>query len=156
MQLLEVTAVRGCSRPLETKHGTRIVATVRLPDGTEEKIWGNPGYAPLESIHRGDIVQVGRDAKGKLHLFDDRSEPTRMEVVRAAEAAALPPAPANPTGYSEEQKREMAANVEANAALMVYCLQTANEKFVQSGLVATEDSYRRLATTLFMQAVKCA
>ena len=145
MQLLEATAVLGCSRPMQTKYGERIVATVRLPDGEEHKIWGKPGYQPLEQIGRGDIIQVGVDSKGKVHLCETQATSNRIATYQTDHPKASPE-------MSKEKKREIAAQIEQDAKIFAYCLQTAQAQCGE--LLKTEDSIRSVATTLFIQAKK--
>jgi phospholipid transport system substrate-binding protein len=54
----------------------------------------------------------------------------------------------------EAYRNQFTNQISQNADLLAFCLQTAKSKFVESGLVESEDSMRSLATNLFIQAQK--
>jgi hypothetical protein len=54
--------------------------------------------------------------------------------------------------WTDEEKKQIAAKIDQEADLLRYCLQTARKKFIDSGLVETEESVCSLASVLFSQA----
>jgi hypothetical protein len=75
------------------------------------------------------------------------------------------PVPGPPPGHSPrqretwkpwnaEEKKQLAAKIDQEADLMKYCLQIAQKKFVDSGLVEDEDSVCALASVLFSQVTE--
>jgi hypothetical protein len=140
----------------ETKNGPRINVVVTLTDGEETKLWGDPGDPALIPLKKGNAVQLVKNAKGTGYSLLDTSPGT----------PAAPPAKVPVPGYSlrkqpdvfkpwtDDEKRELAAKVDQEAALMRYCLQTVREKFVDSGLVEDEDSVCALASVLFSQVTE--
>jgi hypothetical protein len=134
----------------ETKNGPRINVVVTLADGEEIKLWGDPGDPSLAPLKKGNAVQLVKNAKGTGYSLLDTSPTT----------PAAPPAKAPKPGYSplqretwqpwsDEEKKQLAAKIDQEADLMHYCLQTARKKFVDSGLVETEESVCCLASVLF-------
>jgi hypothetical protein len=140
----------------ETKNGPRINVVVTLTDGEETKLWGDPGDSALTPLKKGNAVQLVKNAKGTGYSLLDTSPGT----------PAAPPVKVPAPGYSprqqrdvfkpwtDEEKKLLAAKIDQEADLMKYCLQTAQKKFVDSGLVETEESVCSLASVLFSQVTE--
>jgi len=118
------------------------------PDNEVGKIWKNLSSEEVSQIQKGDIVQlveVGRDKSGKPkhNILLDTQPP--------AAAPASTPVP-QALGWSPEERRAIATKIQQHADLMAYCLETSRQRF--DGLVEAEESFRALATTLFLAAIK--
>jgi predicted NAD-dependent protein-ADP-ribosyltransferase YbiA (DUF1768 family) len=127
--------------PKDYGNGERINIVVTASTGEEIKLWGKPTDS-ISMLKKGESVQVIFDGKGHKLL---ESEPVKQAITST---------PNTVTEWSLERKRAIANQITQNADLLAFCLQTAKSKFVESGLVESEDSMRSLATTLFIQAQK--
>jgi hypothetical protein len=121
------------------------------PAGSEaSKIWKSLGEAECEGLTKGATVQLvpaGKDYndndKHNIVLLD-----TKNPAVALSSTITEPPA----VSWTPEQKREIANRVQQNADLLAYCLQVSRQKF--GDLVASEESIRCLATTLYLSLNK--
>ncbi len=138
MQLLEATC-KFPGKAIQTKFGEKANAVFTTPTGEEVTVWGPPNYPPFRRIRRGDRVQLAKDHKGNHRLVENSP---------IGETPANSPFGETPSGWTLEEKRTIAAKVEQNVKLLKYCLETARAEF--AGLVETEESFRSLATTLFI------
>ncbi|MEM9814974.1 MAG: hypothetical protein AAF827_00970 [Cyanobacteria bacterium P01_D01_bin.6] len=141
MQLLTAT-LTSKPREVQTKHGPRTVADLRLPDGSEDALWRPGGDRHLLSYRKGASVQVTKDHKGKLSLVD---------------TAAQPAPPASPTAPVANQlegqsKAEIAQYVTDMAALYSYCYGEAVTHLAQHE--PPEHAIRGAASSLFISAQK--
>lgn len=145
--------VEAIGRPRESGYepGTFYYPTLFIdlsqPDSEASKIWKNLTADEVSQIQKGDIVQlveVGRDKSGK---------PKHNILLDAQTSVATPNTPALQTsGWSPEEKRAIASKVQQHADLLRYCLETSRSKF--DGLVESEESFRTLATTLYLSTLR--
>ena len=103
------------------------------------RIAGKPTDA-IATLKRGQSVQVIFD--GKTHKL------LESESVESKPERAIAPISDN------DRKRAIAMAINQNADLLAFCLQTSKAKFLETGLIESEESMRSLATTLFNQAQK--
>ena len=128
--------------PKDFGHGDRTNILVTTSNGDEIKLWGKPTDA-ISNLKRGQAVQVIFDGKNhKLIELDSEQVESKPEPV--AKDGTLSP----------DHKRTIAMSINQNADLLAFCLQTSKAKFLETGLIESEESMRSLATTLFIQAQK--
>jgi hypothetical protein len=60
--------------PLDTVNGPRINVVIALGDGSEAKLWGNPGDA-IARLRKGDLVRLMYDGKGYALLEPETIAP---------------------------------------------------------------------------------
>jgi hypothetical protein len=123
-------------------------------DGNEQaKIWKNLFSDEVAQLQKGDIVELvpnGTDKNGnpKHQIVKLSPAPSREEqAILDHQTRTL-----KPDEWSDSEKRQIAAQVAQNAKLMRFCLETASAQF--GDLLSSEESLRRLATTLFLQVAK--
>ena len=112
---------------------------VTASDGDEIKLWGKPTDA-IANLKRGQAVQV---------IFDGKA----YKLLESESVESKPETPVDTT-LSNERKRAIAQSINQNADLLAFCLQTSKAKFLETGLIESEESMRSLATTLLIQAQK--
>lgn len=117
----------------------RINVVVTASDGDEIKLWGKPTDA-IANLKRGQAVQV---------IFDGKA----YKLLESESVESKPETPVDTT-LSNERKRAIAQSINQNADLLAFCLQTSKAKFLETGLIESEESMRSLATTLLIQAQK--
>jgi hypothetical protein len=127
--------------PKDYGNGERINVVVTASSGEELKLWGKPTDS-ISNLKKGDQVQMIFD--GKSHKLLE-SDPVKQAITST---------PNTVTEWSADRKRVIAQQITQSADLLAYCLQTAKSKFIETGLVQSEESMRSLATTLFIQAQK--
>jgi len=125
--------------PKDFGHGDRINVVITASNSEEIKLWGKPTDA-IASLKRGQAVQVIFDGKA-YKLIESESVESKPETTVD-------------TTLSNERKRAIAMSINQNADLLAFCLQTSKAKFLETGLIESEESMRSLATTLFIQAQK--
>lgn len=125
--------------PKDYGHGERINIVVTASNGEEIKIWGKPTDA-IALLKKGESVQVIFDGKNHKML-----EP---------ESSTVKPESTTDIVWTGEYKKAIAQQITQSADLLAFCLQTAKSKFVDTGLIQSEESLTTLATTLFNQAKK--
>jgi len=123
--------------PKDFGHGDRINVVITASNSEEIKLWGKPTDA-IASLKRGQAVQVIFDGKA-YKLLESESVESKPETTVD-------------TALSNERKRAIAMSINQNADLLAFCLQTSKAKFLETGLIESEESMRSLATTLFIQA----
>jgi hypothetical protein len=124
--------------PKDWGYGLKINAIVTATNGEEIKLWGKPEDTAIASLKKGQSVQLIHDGKSyKLIQESPKSLPGEKHEP-----------------WDNEKKKAIANQISQNADLLAFCLQIAKTKFVESGLVQSEESMRSLATTLFIQAQK--
>lgn len=136
--IVTATVKYGAGQPRETQYGMRINALMVLPDGTEQRLWGNPGDVAIASLKKGQTVQLLHDSKGYKLLENQPAEPQ----------------PSKPIGteLTPEHKKAIAMYVNGQADLLKYCWDTARIKL--EGIATEEESIRCAASSLFMAAQK--
>ena len=117
----------------------RINVVVTASNGEEIKLWGKPTDA-IANLKRGQAVQV---------IFDGKA----YKLLESESVESKPETPVDTT-LSNERKRAIAQSINQNADLLAFCLQTSKAKFLETGLIESEESMRSLATTLLIQAQK--
>jgi len=125
--------------PKDFGHGDRINVVVIASNSEEIKLWGKPTDA-IATLKRGQSVKIIFD--GKTHKL------LESESVESKPERAIAPISDN------DRKRAIAMAINQNADLLAFCLQTSKAKFLETGLIVSEESMRSLATTLFNQAQK--
>lgn len=119
------------------------------PEGSDAaKIWKSLSEAECEGLTKGATVQLIPTGVTKEGVA--RHNIVLMDAQTPATAPTSTPAPT--TGWSPEERRAIATKVQQHADLMAYCLETSRKRF--DGLVEAEESFRALATTLFLSAVR--
>ncbi|WP_218080932.1 hypothetical protein [Anthocerotibacter panamensis] len=151
MRIFMGTVKYPTGKAFEGQYGPRVNAVVTLSTGKEVKLWGNPDNFTLTALRRGETVQVLEDDKGKLKLLETDPAPALTPPLRPAQTPATHSLPTAP-GWTVDEKQALAERVTQHAELMRFCLEMAQKRF--GDLVATEESIRALATTLFIQALK--
>ncbi len=121
------------------------------PAGSEEsKIWKSLSESESEGLVKGATVQLvpaGKDKNG-----NDKHNVVLIDIKISAAALSSTTTEPPAVGWTPEQKREIANRVQQNADLLAYCLQVAQTKF--GDLVASEESIRCLATTIYLSVNK--
>ena len=113
-----------------------------MEDNTEETLWFTQGRLPHASLPKGTAVQV---------LFEERDgKMTRKLIDNSTPGQAQTQAKASPALLSNAQKREIAEYINQHGDLLAYCYDTVVGKFQEK--VQTEESFRCLATTLYLSA----
>ena len=122
---------------------------VNEPDPEKAKLWKSLSESECQGLAKGSMVQLvprGMTKEGvpqhNIVLMDDKPP-----VV----APTSTPAP-QASGWSPDEKRALATLVQQHSDLLRYCLETSRTKF--DGLVTEEESFRCLATTLFLSALR--
>jgi hypothetical protein len=133
--IVTATVKYGAGLPRETQYGMRINALMVLPDGTEQRLWGNPGDVAIASLKKGQTVQLLHDGKG-YKLLDNQPEPTKPIS----------------TELTPEHKKAISIYVNGQADLLKYCWDTARIKL--EGIATEEESIRCAASSLFNAAQK--
>ena len=137
--LLQGKVKYAAGSPKDFGHGDRINVVITASNSEEIKLWGKPTDA-IANLKRGQSVQVIFD--GKTHKL------LESEQVESKPEAAIVPI------LDNDRKRAIAQSINQNADLLAFCLQTSKAKFLETGLIESEESMRSLATTLFIQAQK--
>ena len=115
---------------------------LQMEDNTEETIWFTQGRTPHAILPKGTAVQV---------LFEERDgKMTRKLLDNSSSAPTTQPPQAKTNLLSTAQKREIAEYINQQGDLLAYCYDTVVGKFQQK--VQTEESFRCLATTLYLSA----
>jgi hypothetical protein len=148
------------SKPKQSSYGEGqtyhavLFADQAYPEGVEEaKIWKNLTPDEVIQLQKGDIVQLvpaGTDKNGKPKHQIVTLTPAASRYEQAVidhQTRTL-----KPKGWSDDEKRMIAAKVSEHAKLMRFCLEMARSQF--GDLLETEESLRCAATTLFLQALK--
>lgn len=143
IELVTGTVKYTAGQPRQTQYGERINVLVTLAEGSEQRLWGNPGDAVLTSLRKGQQVQLAKDHKG-YKLIADAQQPSNGSNGKGKTWQ----------GWSDEEKRAIAAKVSDHADLLAFCLKTAREKL--SSYCQTSEDIRALATTLYLSALKSA
>ena len=121
------------------------------PEGSEAaKIWKSLSDLECEGLAKGGAVQLipaGADKNGK-----DKHNIVLLGDSNPAAIKSSPDDTPPVSEWSSEQKRAIASYVEGQADLLGFCLKVSREKFANlpSPLVASEESIRTLATTLYI------
>lgn len=76
MAQLLIATLAKTPRQVNTKHGARTVADIRLEDGTEQTLWRPANDPTLTSLREGATIQLTRDSKGKLSLIENAPQAT--------------------------------------------------------------------------------
>jgi hypothetical protein len=141
MRVIEATVKFPAGRVFESQFGPRVNALLSLPDGSDIKVWGNPNDAALSVLQRGQAVKVLLDHRGKYKLLEAPQQP-------------LKPSTAPKAGHimTDDDKRAIAERIQQEASLLRYCLSVSKEKFAD--LITGEESFRALATTLFLRVTR--
>jgi hypothetical protein len=141
MEVIEATVKFPPGRAFESQFGPRVNALLSLLDGTDIKVWGNPNDVALSALKRGQAVKVLVDHRGKYKLLETSQEPLKQPT-------------ALKTGHimTDDDKRAIAERIQQEAALLRYCLTVSKEKFAD--LITGEESFRALATTLFLRVTR--
>ncbi len=140
IELTNATVKYAAGQPRDTQYGQRINVLVTLPDGTEQRLWGNPDDATLTALSRGQTVQLAKDAKG-FKLVAQADTPQHTNGSRKTWE-----------GWTAEEKRAIALKIDNHADLLGYCLKTAREKL--GDYCETSEDVRSLAITLYLSALK--
>lgn len=61
--LIDAAVKYTAGPPCDTQRGSRILVVCTLPDGTEQKLWGDPGDAALTSLKKGQTVKLAFDGR---------------------------------------------------------------------------------------------
>lgn len=136
---------------------------ISQPEGSESaKIWKSLNDSECQGLTVGSRVQLvptGQDQNGKAkHNILLADAPASSEAVESADRAfarrldltdSKPPLPK--LGWTPEQKQAIADKVQQHAALLRFCLETAQRQF---GDIIEPADIRALATTLFISATK--
>jgi len=125
--------------PKDYGYGLKVNVVLTASNGEEIKLWGKPDEA-IVTLKKGQSVQLIHDGK-KYKLL--ANETKKFEVNYVKEGI-----------WSNDKKRAISQSISQNADLLAYCLQTSKVKFMETGLISSEESLRTLATTLFIQASK--
>ena len=150
IELLYARVKYPANAPRETKNGLRINVLLELPDGTEQKLWGDPGDPLLTPLKKGQQVQVAKDHKG-----------VKLVGGSAPHSPALStqsPAIGQPSILeSEEGRGEIKKYVKWQAKLLRQCYQETLKQFCTADengevLVSPSDSesVRSLAVNLYI------
>ncbi len=137
--LIQATVKYPSREPKDFGYGLKVNVVVTASTGEEIKLWGKPDE-PLRTLKKGQSVRLIHDGKN-YKLLENATPKAEISPVEAEV-------------WSADKKRAIAQSITQNADLLVFCLQTAKTKFVDTGLIASEESLRTLATTLFIQASK--
>lgn len=135
--------------PRATKFGERINVLFTLPDGREEKLWGNPGD-PIQNLQNGQEITVVQTNKG-FELVDDG---TLGKITGQAPAQA-------PQGRGFEMpdndtKHAMADYIDFSSRMQRHCYDKAHQMFrdESDNLLISEREVMAAANTLFIQAMR--
>ncbi|MDS3860989.1 hypothetical protein RIF25_09225 [Thermosynechococcaceae cyanobacterium BACA0444] len=132
MRLIQAT-VKFQSRNVNTRYGEKSNAVFILTDGDEVTVWGPADHAPLFNLVKGQSVTLGLNSGGKYSLVESPTAPTKTEIKVSCPNALQT--------YLDEQ-----------ATLYRDCFLTASN--AMAGLIDSEEGFRAVATTLFIQAQK--
>ncbi|MEO0852194.1 MAG: hypothetical protein AAFY15_01640 [Cyanobacteria bacterium J06648_11] len=148
MQVVEARVKFPVGKAFQSRYGKpRVNVVFTLDSGDEAKVYGSPDDGALKGLSRGDRVQLIRDGKGNYKLAENGQSSTPPQLSAA-------PAPTSSASWSPDQKRVIRDRVDQRADLLAHCLKVARKKFVDAGLVQTEESVRSLATTLFIESLR--
>lgn len=125
--------------PKDYGNGERINIVVTASTGEEIKLWGKPTDA-IALLKKGESVQIIFDGKNHKLL-----EP---------ESSTVKPESTTDIVWTADYKRAIANQITQSADLLAFCLETAKSKFMEPGLIQSEESLTTLATTLFNQVKK--
>lgn len=137
--LIKASVKYPSREPKDYGYGMKVNVVLTSVNGEEIRLWGKPDEA-LTTLKKGQTVQLIHDGKNYKIL----ENATSKTVISAVEAEI----------WSADKKRAIAQSITQNADLLAFCLQTSKAKFMETGLIASEESLRTLATTLFIQASK--
>lgn len=149
-QALQLTYGRvkySANEPRQTTHGLRINSVISLPSGEEIKLWGDPGDPVLTALKKGQQVALAQNAKGNWQLVNQQEQsphPSQNDAVQNQSEQWL--------DWTPEEKRALAAKIQAHAKLFRYCLEQARENC--SEFCETSEDLRAIATTLYLEALK--
>lgn len=149
-QALQLTYGRvkyPANEPRQTTHGLRINSVISLPSGEEIKLWGDPGDPLLTALKKGQQVALAQNAKGNWQLVNQQEQSPQPSQNNAVQNQSE-----QWSDWTADEKRHLAAKVQAHAKLFRYCLEQAKEHC--GDLVESEESIRAIATTLFEEALK--
>lgn len=136
-------------KPKDYGNGLRINALVITNSNEEVRVWGAPD-SPVSRLKKGDEVTMVEDDKGGYKLVEEEGgNEAPTPSTHQAPTEARKPATIGDE-WTTEQKQQMAAAVKQDAALLLFCLQTAKETFADMN----EESVRSLAVTLFIQTIR--
>jgi hypothetical protein len=137
------TVSRSCSRPFETKFGTRIAAEFTLSNGSQTKIFTDPNDTDFQQLQRGDTVELIQSGRG--WTFARLLAPSAADFDPSpAPGTSRPSAPASPTvGQIQDY-------VSKQLRLYALCFEQVSACSSFSGLQA--DDKRSIATTLYLSA----
>ncbi|NJR56525.1 MAG: hypothetical protein HC768_19425 [Acaryochloris sp. CRU_2_0] len=143
MQVLTAT-VKFPAKEFDTQYGPRLNARITLPDGEETKLWGSPGDAALQSLRKGQSIQVAKDAKGKYSLVEQAPAP--------GQPPSDEPQPLDAGELAGEVKSAIASYITNRADLYAFCFKQASRALGEAG--ASEETVKCAASTLFISAQK--
>ena len=117
--IVTATVKYAAGPPRETKYGKqRINALLTLPDGSEDRVWGDPGDAAITALSKGDTVQVLQDGKG-------------LKLVQVPQQPSSPtPAPQHTQGHGAPEDSEAAFDEALQRASRRICKAIRNAKVV--------------------------
>jgi hypothetical protein len=137
--VIQATVKYPSREPKDYGYGLKVNVVLTASNGEEIKLWGKPDEA-IATLKKGQSVQLVHDGK-KYKLLENATSKAEISAVEAEI-------------WSDDKKRAIAQTISQNADLLAYCLQTSKVKFMETGLISSEESMRTLATTLFIQASK--
>jgi hypothetical protein len=146
LQIIAATVKYTAGTPRNTERGPRINVVVNLPDGTEHRLWGDPGVPVLTPLKKGQSIQLAWDGRSYKLVGQPQSQQDESPIAPAQESVH------NHTEWTPDQKRALASRIEERAKLMRFCLEQAR-KHCGEYLESSED-LRAIATTLFLEALK--
>ena len=138
--LVDARVKYAAGQPREGKYGPYISALCTLADGTEQRIFGEPGDA-IANLKRGQNIKLLWN--GKKYQLVNTEQPTAP--------ATAPPAKGEPTQtMSDGQKKQIAAYVQEMANLYKFCWDSASAAL--DGKAQDEESVRAASSALFIAA----
>lgn len=128
----------------ETQYGPRLNAKVKVANGEETKLWGDPGDAVLLALRKGQTIQVAKDGKGKYSLVEQAPAPGQSPVVEAP--------PLDTGELDADTKSAISSYITSRADLYAFCFKQASRALEEMG--ATDETVKCAASTLFISAQK--
>ena len=143
--LVDARVKYEAGQPREGKYGPYISALCTLADGTEQRIFGEPGDA-IANLKRGQNIKLLWN--GKKYQLVETQQPTPTQPATPATAPAV--AGDGSQALSKGQKKQIAGYVEEMANLYKFCWDSASTAL--DGKANDEESIRAAASALFISA----